>query len=102
MSGPAPGLVASFGSTFLLTAANPMTILSFAAMFAGLSAGGGAKSAGITLASGVFVGSAIWWLFPTFAAHKLRAVARPRLVWINRASGVILIAFAGIVLIGTA
>jgi len=40
-------------------------------------------------------------LLLTIAAHKVRALARPRLVWINRASGAILIAFAAGIVAGT-
>src|SRR5262245_56441570 len=39
----APSLWAAWGSTFLLTITNPMTILSFAAVFAGLGLGSIAK-----------------------------------------------------------
>ena len=58
------GLLAAYGSTFLLTLANPATILSFMAIYAGLGlagANGDYRQAG-TLVLGVFVGSAIWWL----------------------------------------
>ncbi|HEU4334886.1 MAG TPA: LysE family transporter, partial [Candidatus Eisenbacteria bacterium] len=37
--GPRPSLWGAWGSTFLLTITNPMTILSFAAVFAGLGLG---------------------------------------------------------------
>jgi threonine/homoserine/homoserine lactone efflux protein len=58
------GLISAYASTFFLTLTNPMTILSFAAIFAGLgvaSAGGNYVSAGV-LVLGVFSGSALWWL----------------------------------------
>jgi threonine/homoserine/homoserine lactone efflux protein len=57
------GLLLNFGSTFLLTIANPMTILSFFAVFAGLgvaSAGAGYPESAM-LVMGVFLGSALWW-----------------------------------------
>lgn len=57
-------LVGAFGSTFFLTLTNPMTILAFAAIFAGL--GLGTRSASMAAASalvgGVFLGSALWWI----------------------------------------
>jgi threonine/homoserine/homoserine lactone efflux protein len=57
------GLLGAFGSTFLLTLANPMTILSFAAIFAGLGPRTGASGAeALLLVLGVFAGSALWWL----------------------------------------
>ena len=55
------GLVGAYASTFFLTLTNPMTILSFAAIFAGLgvtSASGNYVSAGV-LVLGVFIGSAL-------------------------------------------
>ena len=58
------GLLGTYASTFFLTLTNPMTLLSFAAVFAGLgvgSAGGNYVSAGV-LVLGVFIGSALWWL----------------------------------------
>jgi len=59
------GLLAAFGSTFLLTLSNPLTILSFAAVFAGFGLGGRAQTDYATawgLVGGVFTGSALWWL----------------------------------------
>ena len=62
----APGgrsALSAYGSTLLLTLANPMTMVSFAAVFAGLGVAGAASyAAGATLVAGVFAGSALWWL----------------------------------------
>src|SRR5688572_21388344 len=54
----------AFISTLILTLTNPMTILSFVAVFAGLglSAGAGSYASAALMVSGVFIGSAIWWL----------------------------------------
>ena len=91
-----PGFRAFF-STFILTLANPMTILSFAAVFAGagLSAAGGVDyvDTGL-LVAGVFAGSAAWWLLLSTVAGKLRSHVGPAtLRAINRASGVALTVF---------
>jgi len=53
-------LAGAYASTFLLTLTNPMTILSFAGVFAGLGFGGGATdyAGAALLVSGVFLGSA--------------------------------------------
>src|SRR5436190_17336014 len=60
-----PGLPGAFGSIFGLTLTNPMTILSFAAVFAAAGlAGHGAAEAGL-LTAGVFLGSLLWWLLLT-------------------------------------
>ena len=90
------GIIAAYGSTFFLTMTNPMTIISFAAVFAGLglgSAGGDYISAGL-LVLGVFTGSAAWWLILSGIAGMLREkVTAQVLRWINRISGVIIFGF---------
>jgi len=90
------GLVGAYASTFFLTLTNPMTILSFAAIFAGLgvaSASGNYVSAGV-LVLGVFVGSALWWLILSGGVGLFRAKFSPHgLRWVNRISGVIITGF---------
>ena len=87
------GLVGAYASTFFLTLTNPMTILSFGAIFAGLgvaSAGGNYASAGV-LVLGVFIGSALWWLTLGGIVGVFRTRFNPRgLRWVNRISGVII------------
>ncbi|HVS53429.1 MAG TPA: LysE family translocator [Opitutaceae bacterium] len=67
-------LSSAYASTLGLTLTNPMTILSFLAIFAGLGAGttSGAWPA-IALVLGVFLGSAAWWLCLSSAAGWLGA-----------------------------
>jgi threonine/homoserine/homoserine lactone efflux protein len=88
-------LAGYFFSTFALTLTNPATILSFAAVFAGLGLGGtGSVGAALIMIAGVFLGSAAWWLFLSGAVGWLRTRLGPDLlVWINRLSGLILIGF---------
>jgi len=86
----------AFLSTVLLTLANPATILSFMAVFAGL--GLGTKSgdyAGATIVvTGVFLGSALWWLILSGSIVLLRHRLAPGIMrWINRGSGVFLFVF---------
>jgi threonine/homoserine/homoserine lactone efflux protein len=90
------GLAAAYGSTLALTLTNPSTILSFAAIFAGLGLAdaGGDPGAAALLTAGVFVGSAFWWFVLSGAVSLFRAALTPnRLVWVNRASGAIIAAF---------
>ena len=55
--------LASYLTTFGLTLMNPMTILSFAAVFAGLGFGRLSETGkSILLVVGVFFGSVSWWL----------------------------------------
>jgi putative LysE/RhtB family amino acid efflux pump len=55
-------LLGTISATFFLTIANPATILSFAAIFAGLGLANqpGAVNAALVVA-GVFTGSLLWW-----------------------------------------
>lgn len=97
------GLLGAYGSTFLLTVTNPMTILSFAAVFAGLglaSTRGSYASAGI-LVLGVFLGSALWWFALSGGVGLLREKFNAEMMqWVNRVSGAIIIVFGGIALAG--
>ena len=96
-----PGLPAAFASIFGLTLTNPMTILSFAGIFAaaGLSGHGGAEAGLLTV--GVFLGSLLWWVVLTTVVARLRSrVTLEALTWINRLSGALLLVF-GVAAIAT-
>lgn len=90
------GLAGSFASMLLLTLTNPMTILSFVAIFGGIGlagAPGGGSMAGLMVA-GIFAGSLLWWMILCCAAGMLRSGFQPaQLVWVNRVSGMIIILF---------
>lgn len=91
-----PRLIGGFTSTFFLTLLNPMTILSFAAIFAGLglgSAQGNYASAGF-MVLGVFFGSALWWLTLSGTVGIVRSKFTPSaLRWVNRIAGIIIAGF---------
>lgn len=88
------GLLGAFASTFLLTVTNPMTILTFMALFAGLGGGTSPASAGL-LVLGTLVGSGLWWFLLSGGVSLLRDRLKPaHLVWINRGSGALLIGAA--------
>ena len=90
------GLAPAYGSVALLTLANPMTIMSFVAVFAllGGRAGAGPSSAALMVA-GVFLGSACWWLALALGVNVVRHRISPATMrWINRVAGTLLIAFA--------
>ena len=90
-------------STFFLTLTNPMTILFFTAVFAGLGVGSMGDYyllAGI-LVLGVFIGSASWWLVLSNFTGILRGLLNfERLQWLNRISGLIIMGFGLFVLLG--
>jgi threonine/homoserine/homoserine lactone efflux protein len=97
------GLLGDFASTFALTIANPVTILSFLAIFGAIGFAGEEATLGHAglLVLGVWLGSFLWWIGLIAAAGVLRVTfQREHLVWINRGSGGILV-FAGIALIGS-
>jgi len=89
-------LGAAFLSTLGLTLTNPPTILAFAAIFAGLGLASSTDyGAAARVVTGVFLGSAAWWLILAGAAARLRHRMGPRLArGINVASGLSILGFA--------
>lgn len=91
------GLPGAYASTLLLTLANPTTILSFVAIFAGFGVAVAHDHGAATpfvLVAGVFVGSAAWWLTLSIGVGFLREKMAPGLLaWINRLAGVVIGAF---------
>jgi threonine/homoserine/homoserine lactone efflux protein len=97
-----PGLAGAFLSIYGLTMTNPMTILSFAGIFAGLGLAGHGGTEAALLTLGVFLGSSLWWVVLTAIVGRLRSRVTPRaLGWVNRISGAVLLVF-GLVAIGAA
>jgi putative LysE/RhtB family amino acid efflux pump len=88
-------LAKTISTTFLLTIANPATILTVAALFAGLGLAGALDPvSAAVLVAGVFVGSMAWWV--TLSAGV--TLARSRLpksfaTWVNRGSGLVILLF---------
>ena len=86
----------AYFSTLALTLTNPMTIIAFAAVFAGLGIGSAAGDYGAAalLVIGVFCGSAAWWLLLSTGVSLLRRqIDAPRMMLINKISGIIISAF---------
>lgn len=97
------GFLTAYGSTFFLTLTNPVTILSFAAIFAGIGLGSTVADYGSAalLVFSVFSGSALWWLILSGTVSLLKKKVTPRvLMWINRISGAIIVGFGVFILIG--
>jgi threonine/homoserine/homoserine lactone efflux protein len=90
------GLIAAYATTFLLTLTNPMTIISFVAIFTGLGltgTSGNYMSAGV-LVLGVFTGSALWWVILSVGVGIFREkISDHVLVWVNRISGAVITGF---------
>lgn len=95
-------IVSAYASTFLLTLTNPMTMLSFAAIFAGLGIAStrGNYVLAMVLVLGVFIGSALWWLLLCSGISLFRTKLTPRrLQWVNRISGVMITTFGLVALL---
>lgn len=96
------GLIGAYASTLALTLTNPLTILSFAAVFAGLGfvAGAGFGRA-LLLVGGVFAGSAAWWLSLSLGVGLVRSrLGGAAFRWINRLSGAVISSFCLVALAG--
>lgn len=90
-----------YSSAVGLTLTNPMTIMAFAAVFAGagLVAQAGAGSA-LAVTVGVACGSMLWWLALTTGVWAVRhAVSDRAMLVVNRISGGVLIAFGVLALV---
>jgi threonine/homoserine/homoserine lactone efflux protein len=100
---PRRNIAGAYASTLGLTITNPTTILSFAAIFAGLGlveASEGYLSA-VVLVVGVFSGSALWWLLLSGAVGLFRAkLSVGGLRWVNRISGTVIATFGVLAISG--
>ena len=102
-TGARRGLFAAYLSTLGLTLANPMTILSFAALFVGLGVTGGDAAGAASLTAGVFAGSAAWWVVLVGVVGALRSRVTSRgLRAVNVASGLLIGAFAAVAMVSAA
>lgn len=90
------GLAGAYASTFFLTLTNPMTILFFAAVIAGLGLAGSSgdfMSAGAVVL-GLFIGSSLWWFILSSSVGVFRERLDPQgLQWVNRISGAVIAGF---------
>lgn len=92
------GLVGDYLSTLALTATNPVTILAFLGIFAGLGLAAEGRNlwAAGQLVLGVFSGSLLWWLLLAGGVGLLRGRLTPgALRGMNRISGGLIAAFGG-------
>jgi len=96
------GLLGAFLSTLGLTLTNPMTILSFGALFVGLGITGGDAAGATLLTLGVWLGSATWWVILTTVVGAFRSRITPGgLRRVNIVSGLLIGAF-GVVALASA
>lgn len=96
-------LARSYLSVLFLTITNPIAILTFTAMFAGLGLAQEDVNyiSSLQVVLGVAVGSATWWLILSVGVSLLqKRINRKVLFWINRVSGAIVLLFGLIALYG--
>jgi threonine/homoserine/homoserine lactone efflux protein len=96
------GLFNAYATTFFLTFSNPVTILSFIAIYAGWHVPSlhGRYFAATALALGVFIGSASWWVGMFVAITACHGKFNLRVVhWVHRISGVLIAGFGVAILL---
>ncbi len=96
------GIYTAFATTFALTLSNPMTILAFVGLVAGLGASAASNpSAPYWLVLGVFLGSALWWLILVHGALAAKSRITPAVTrWFDLGSGVVLLVWGLWIAIG--
>ena len=95
-------LLTAYLSTLALTITNPITILYYVGIFValGLAKDGADFRSAVILVTGVFIGSAAWWLTLSGGVALLRKHITPALLsWVNRLSGVAICVFGVALLI---
>jgi threonine/homoserine/homoserine lactone efflux protein len=89
-----PGMASAFVSIYALTMTNPLTIVLYAGVFAGIGLAAGssfADAAVVTLAA--WLGSTLWWVILCSIVGWARGrVSTTVLLWVNRVSGAALVA----------
>ena len=90
----AGNLFADFISAFGLTLMNPITLLAFTAVFAGIGIAHSTQTVEVLLVAGVFSGASIWWLSVTaFAGLLHRKISTENLAWLTKLAGIGIICF---------
>ena len=92
----AQALLIAFGSLFILTLANPLTIISFAALYTGMGADVlelGSNSAWI-FAGSIFTGSSLWWLALVSGVNLLSGKLDAHVFrFVNQIAGAVIVGF---------
>jgi threonine/homoserine/homoserine lactone efflux protein len=94
LSGERASVMKAYSTTLLLTLSNPITILSFIAIFASMSDGlavGEGRHSVWPMVSGIFLGSAVWWLgLSGFSSVFKTRISKSKLKLVNYFSGSII------------
>lgn len=96
------GLVGDYVSLFFLTASNPITVVVFMAVFAGMSVFDDSSSwiGELLVVIGVLLGGGVWWYILSTLVNIFRKKFRLRvLATINRVSGMIIAILGALVIL---
>ncbi|MDY4044095.1 MAG: LysE family transporter [Marinifilaceae bacterium] len=96
------GLIGDYLSLFFLTVSNPITVVVFMAVFAGMSVFGDSSSllGELLVVIGVLLGGAVWWYVLSTLVNIFRKKFRLRvLATINRVSGMIIAILGALVIL---
>jgi threonine/homoserine/homoserine lactone efflux protein len=96
-----PGMAGAFASIYALTMTNPLTIVLYAGVFAGIGLVSGSSftdAAIVTLAA--WLGSTLWWvLLCSIVGWARGRVSTTALLWVNRLSGAALVVFGALAIL---
>jgi threonine/homoserine/homoserine lactone efflux protein len=93
--------IANFVSSFAVMITNPITLLSFAAIFAAIDVAeiGEKTHWAFSLVAGVFVGGALWWtILITVSSLFRHRINEQGILWVSRAAGVLVLIFGIVIL----
>ncbi len=93
--------IGNFASAFAVMITNPITLLSFAAIFAAIDiAEVGEKTIwALALVAGVFAGGALWWtILITLSSLFRERINEQGILWVSRAAGVLVLLFGVVIL----
>ncbi|HEX2225864.1 MAG TPA: LysE family transporter [Candidatus Binatia bacterium] len=96
------GLFSAYATTFVLTFSNPVTILSFVAIYAGWGVESlhGHYLGAAVLSLGVFIGSALWWMLMFAGLSLYHDLFSARLLgMVHKLSGTVIAGFGLILLL---
>jgi threonine/homoserine/homoserine lactone efflux protein len=93
-------LLKLYFATFLLTTTNPLTLFAFTVIFAGMGVEPSSTLTVVSLVSGIFLGSTLWWFMLSNVANIFRSkISLAMLQRINSVGGTVIVAFGVILLL---
>jgi threonine/homoserine/homoserine lactone efflux protein len=93
--------IGNFASSFVVMITNPITLVSFAAIFAAIDIAeiGEKTHWAVSLVAGVFTGAAAWWTILITASSLFRhRINEQGILWVSRGAGVLVLVFGIIIL----